>query len=74
LPARPIPNPWRDALRARIGARDAAAAAELRRLADDDKSLDQQPPPSLILLARQLKEGLNDRERAARVLERAVLR
>ncbi len=68
------PDPWRDALRARIAARDSAAAAEFRRLADDDKSLAVQPAPSLILLARQLKEGLNDRERAARVLQRAVLR
>ncbi len=68
------PDPWRDALRARIAARDPAAAAVFSRLADDDKALDVQPSSSLILLARQLRDGLNDRKRAARVLERAVLR
>ena len=68
------PDPWRDALRARVAARDAAAAAELRRLADDEEALATQPSSSLILLARQLRDGLNDRERAALVLRRAVLR
>jgi eukaryotic-like serine/threonine-protein kinase len=68
------PDPWRDALRARLGARDAGAVTEFRRLADDDKDLDAQPAPSLILLARQLKFVAGDRERAARVLRRAVFR
>jgi serine/threonine-protein kinase len=68
------PDPWRDALRARIGARDAATTAELRRLADDVKALDAQPAPSLNLLASLLWDSPGDRERAARVLRRAVLR
>ncbi len=68
------PDPWRDTLRARVAGKDPAAAAELRRLADDGKALDLQTAPSLILLARQLKDGVGDRERAARVLRRAVSR
>ncbi len=67
-------DPWRDALRARVGTKDAGAVAEFRRLADDEKPLDDQPVPSLVLLALQLKDGIGDRERAARVLRRAVLR
>ncbi len=68
------PDPWRDALRARIAARDPSAAAEFRRLADDVKALDLQPAPSLNLLALLLARNPEDRERAARVLRRAVLR
>jgi eukaryotic-like serine/threonine-protein kinase len=68
------PDPWRDALRARVASNGAAAAAELRRLADDEKALDIQPAPSLILLARQLKDDIGDRERAAGILRRAVFR
>ena len=49
------PDPWRDALRARIGGDDAAAVAEFRRLADEEKALDSQPAASLVLLARQLR-------------------
>jgi eukaryotic-like serine/threonine-protein kinase len=67
-------DPWRDTLRARLATKDAEAVAEFRRLADDDRALDGQPAPSLILLARQLKEGVGDRERAAQMLRRAVLR
>ena len=68
------PDPWRDALRARVGTTDASALAEFRRLADDDKALDAQTAPSLILLAVHLRNGASDRERAARVLRRAVAR
>ena len=68
------PDPWRDALRARVGTNDAAAAAEFRRLADDDKALDDQPAASLILLALQLRNGVGDRERTASVLRQAVFR
>ncbi len=68
------PDPWRDALRARMGSKDAIAVSEFQRLADDEKALDTQPAPSLYLLARQLKLGADDRERAARVLRRAVSR
>ncbi|MFI5457673.1 MAG: tetratricopeptide repeat protein [Isosphaerales bacterium] len=68
------PDPWRDALRARVGTTDASALAEFRRLADDQKALDAQTAPSLILLAIQLKKGAGDHERAARVLRRAVAR
>src|SRR5262249_47391816 len=68
------PDPWRDALRAKVLARDGQAAAEFRRLADDATALDGESAPSLILLARQLNEGAADRERAARVLRRAVSR
>ncbi len=60
--------------RARVSASDEKAAAEFRRLADDAKALDGQSAPSLILLARQLHEGVGERERAARVLRRAVSR
>ena len=66
------PDPWRDALRARVGASGTDAAAEFRRLADDEKGLDAQPAASLILLAHQLKAVAGDRERAANVLRRAV--
>jgi serine/threonine-protein kinase len=68
------PDPWRDALRAKAGARDSLAVAEFVRLADDEKSLAAQPAPSLVLLAIQLKVSAGDRERAARVLRHAVAR
>ncbi len=68
------PDPWRDAIRARVGDRSPAAAATLRRLADDDAALDAQPAASLILLARMLRNPHNDHERATRVLGRATLR
>jgi serine/threonine-protein kinase len=68
------PDHWRDALRARVGDDDPGAVAEFLHLADDEKALDRQPAASLVLLARQLKWLANDRERAARVLRRAVLR
>jgi tetratricopeptide (TPR) repeat protein len=67
-------DPWRDALRARVGNSAPAAASELRRLADDDRALDAQPASGLILLARLLRGDYDDRERAARVLRRATLR
>ncbi len=66
------PDPWRDALRSRVGASGTDAAVEFRRLADDEKGFDAQPAASLILLARQLKTVAGDRERAANVLRRAV--
>ena len=67
------PDPWRDALRARFAANDPASVAEFRRMADDPK-LEDQPAPGLLLLARQLKFGCGDRDRAARVLRRAARR
>ncbi len=67
-------DPWRDALRAKAGTKDELAIAEFQRLADDEKSLDAQPATSLVLLAIQLKVAVGDRERAARVLRRAVSR
>jgi len=68
------PDPWRDALRKKTASNDEAANAEFRRLADDAVALDAQPATSLVLLARQLKYGPGDRERAERVLRRAVSR
>jgi eukaryotic-like serine/threonine-protein kinase len=68
------PHQWRNALRAKAGTKDAGAIEEFRRLADDEDALDAQPAMSLILLAAQLKDGAGDRERAARVLRRAVSR
>ena len=67
------PDPWRDALRARSGSKDAGAVAEFRRLADD-AALEDQPAAGLVLLARQLKFGDGEGERAARVLRRAAFR
>jgi eukaryotic-like serine/threonine-protein kinase len=67
------PDPWRDALRARVGT-GVAATAEFQRLADDEQALDAQTAPSLFLLALQLENGIGDRERAARVLRWAVFR
>jgi tetratricopeptide (TPR) repeat protein len=49
-----------------------SAVAEFRRLADDENALRAQPVPSLVLLARQLKYGVDDLERAAQVLRRAA--
>ena len=68
------PDPWRNALRAKTAINDEAAKAEFRRLADDAVALDAQPATSLVLLARQLKYGPGDRDRAERVLQRAVSR
>jgi serine/threonine-protein kinase len=68
------PEPWRDALRGNVGIKDPKAAVELRRLASDGKALDAQPAQSLELLARLLKYGLRDSEKAARVLRRAAFR
>ncbi len=68
------PDPWRDALRKKTASNDEAANAEFRRLADDAVALDAQPAASLVLLARQLKYGSDDRKRAERVLQRAVSR
>jgi serine/threonine-protein kinase len=67
------PDPWRDALRMKFGSKDAGAVAAFRRLADD-AALEAQPAASLALLARQLKSGGGDGERAARVLRRAASR
>jgi serine/threonine protein kinase len=67
------PDPWRDALRAKFGRNDADAVAGFRRLADDPNLADQ-PPAGLLLLARQLKFGCADVERAASVLRRAARR
>jgi eukaryotic-like serine/threonine-protein kinase len=67
------PDPWRDALRAKFGADDPDTVAEFRRMADDPKLVDQ-PAPGLLLLARQLKFGCGDGERAASVLRRAARR
>jgi serine/threonine-protein kinase len=67
-------DPWRDALRARIGSNDAGTRAELARLADDAAALDSQPVASLVLLARLLKNGVADHERAVRVLRQTATR
>ena len=67
------PDPWRDALRAKLGSNDAEAVAEFRRMADDPK-LEDQPAAGILLLARQLKFGCGDGERAAAVLRRAARR
>ncbi len=66
-------DPWRDAVRARVGSRDDADAADLRRKADDQAMLAAQPAASLVLLARQLGNNVGDRDRAAGVLRQAVL-
>ena len=66
------PDPWREALRARVGLGNSDAEAEFRRLADDEKTLLKQPPASLILLARQLRYVFNDRKGAERVLRRTA--
>jgi eukaryotic-like serine/threonine-protein kinase len=67
------PDPWRDALRAKLGNNDPAAVAEFHRMAGDP-SLEDQAAPGLLLLARQLKFGCGDGERAASVLRRAARR
>jgi tetratricopeptide (TPR) repeat protein len=64
------PDPWRNSLRDLIGRRDAAAVAELRKLADDEKLLEAQPAMGLVLLATQL-QFLGDRARGEAVLRRA---
>ncbi len=61
------PDPWRAALRERIGRNERAA---LDRLADDVEDLDVQPASSLILLAATLNDQ-GDSERTERVLRRA---
>ncbi len=63
-------DPWRDALRAKLAARDETAAAVFHALADDARSLDAQPAASLLLLARQLT-NVGDAVRAEAVLRRA---
>ena len=68
------PDPWRGALRSKVGSKDPAALAECRRLADDAAALEAQPPASLILLASQLTRTYDDRDRAGRVLREAVRR
>jgi eukaryotic-like serine/threonine-protein kinase len=67
------PDPWRNALRAKLGRNDADTVAELRRLADDPR-LEDQPAPGLLLLARLLKFGRGDGAWAAQVLRRAARR
>ncbi len=67
------PDPWREALREKLGNIDPDAVAEFRRMADDPK-LEDQPAPGLLLLARQLKFGCGDATRAAQVLRRAARR
>ncbi len=64
------PDPWRVELRAKLGSRDAAAAAAFQRLADDEKALDEQPPISLLMLARGLIT-VRDPVRSERVLKHA---
>src|SRR5262249_50976588 len=65
------PDPWRDALRARIAAQDEDVASAFRALADDTVALDKQPAVSLVLLADQLRRRTGDIERADAVLRRA---
>lgn len=65
------PDPWRDTLRGRFGARDEAAATAFRAMADDPKALEGQPAASLLLLASQLRLGIGDRVRAEKVLRTA---
>ena len=65
------PDPWRDDLRARVGATDADAIAVFRALADAEDQLDAQPAESLLLLAAQLISNAKDYVRAERVLRRA---
>jgi eukaryotic-like serine/threonine-protein kinase len=67
------PDPWRDVLRAKLGNNDPAVVAEFHRMAGDPR-LEDQPAPGLLLLARQLKFGCGDVERAASVLRRAARR
>ncbi len=67
------PDPWRDALRAKFGSNAADAVAEYGRMADDP-GLEDQAAPGLLLLARQLKFGCGDVDRAASVLRRAARR
>ncbi len=67
------PDPWRDALRAKFGSNAADAVAEFGRMAGDPK-LEDQAAPGLLLLARQLKFGCGDVDRAAAVLRRAARR
>ncbi len=67
------PEPWRDALRAKVLSRDPAAANACRALADNTAALDDQPAESLILLALELLNTAGDHARAERVLRRAWL-
>ncbi len=67
------PDPWRDALRAKFGSNAADVVAEFGRMADDP-GLEDQAAPGLLLLARQLKFGCGDVDRAASVLRRAARR
>ena len=57
------PDPWRDKLRAHVAHRDPAAAEVFCKLADDPATLEAQPTASVLLLALQLKDLLNDRAR-----------
>jgi serine/threonine-protein kinase len=68
------PDPWRNDLRSKMVSKNAEVAESLRALADDENALETQSAVSLVLLARRLKEGANDRERAERVLEWAWAR
>src|SRR5262249_34478860 len=63
-------DPWRDAVRATIGKRDATTSETLRKLADNEKGLEAQPATSLLLLSSQL-DGMGDRARAESVLRLA---
>ncbi len=67
------PDPSRTVLREKLGNNDPAAVAEFHRMAGDPR-LEDQPAPGLLLLARQLKFGCGDGERAASVLRRAARR
>ncbi len=67
------PDPWRDALRAKLGRDDAEAVGEFRKIADDP-TLENQPAPGLLLLARQLRFCSNDGARSAQILRRAARR
>ncbi len=67
------PDPWRDVLREKLGNNDPAAVAEFHRMAGHP-GLEDQAAPGLLLLARQLKFGCGDGERAASVLRRAARR
>jgi serine/threonine-protein kinase len=62
------PDPWRNALRAKLETNDAKA---LDALAGDAKALQTQPATSLVLLAMVLKDLTEDRDRAERVLRQA---
>ena len=67
------PDPWRLALRQEVGKDDPATIARFRQMAEAP-GLEDQPAPAHLLLARQLKFGCGDGERAASVLRRAARR